>query len=93
VCHPPSIDRVFAQFVVDAARNLDAVVTIAEDLPAGIDRVFPPAQLGHVPSAIMRCIPKKRAIWQQEFGVTQARVSCDEAIEKFVIAPPAPGTP
>jgi hypothetical protein len=88
LCHPSTIDGVFAVFVSDVAGSLDAHVVVAEDVEPDDSELgwsFSPAQLGNLRRSLMQCIPKKRKLWQAEFGLTQARVSCREAIQRFVM--------
>lgn len=95
VCHPASIDGVFADLVVHLAAMLKADVLIAEDVEAddpGLGWSFSPSQSSDLRRALVQCIPKKRLLWQAEFGNAEARVSCREAINRFVIGstPQAP---
>jgi hypothetical protein len=88
VCHPTSIDGVVAALVVELASTLRADTLIAEDLEpddSGLGMSFGPSQLEELRDSIIQCIPKKRHLWQVEFGTNKARLSCREALEVFVI--------
>lgn len=88
VCHPNSIDDVFADLVVHLAAKLKADVLIAEDVQPddpGLGWAFSPSQPTDLRRALVQCIPKKRLLWRAEFGNAEARVSCREAIDRFVI--------
>jgi len=87
-CHPSTIDSVFAKLVVDLVTKLNAEGVIAEDVEpddAGLSGPFSTARLEDLRAALMECIPKKRRLWQIDFGSASARVSCKEAIDRFVI--------
>ena len=88
VCHPTSIDDVFTTLVVDLVNALSADIVIAEDVEPddpGLGWSFSPSQLTDLRKSLLQCIPKKRSLWQTEFGRAEARVSCKEAIDRFVI--------
>lgn len=88
VCQPATIDDVFAALVVDLATKLTADILIAEDVEPddpSLGWSFSPTQLGSFRKSLAQCIPKKRRQWQVDFGTVVARVSCREAIDRFVI--------
>lgn len=88
VCQSASVDAVFSDLVADLATRLAADVVIAEDVqpddPA-LGWSFAPSEVGDLRRALAQCIPKKRQQWQVDFGTTEARVTCREAIEEFVV--------
>ncbi|WP_433936321.1 hypothetical protein AB3662_16675 [Sorangium cellulosum] len=88
LCHPSSIDDVFAALVVDLVVALGADIIIAEDIDPdepGLGLSFSSAQVADLRKALAQCIPKKRNLWREEFGSTLARASCRDALERFVI--------
>ena len=90
VCHPLTIDEVFAALSANVATALKANIVIAEDVEPddpGLGWSFSLAQLADFRRCVAQCIPKKRRLWQIEFGTAQARVSCREALDRFVIEP------
>lgn len=94
VCHPPTIDSVFAALVADLAAAVNADTLIAEDVAPDDPTLgwsFSQSQSANLHKALVQCIPKKRHLWQVEFGTVQARASCREAIDRFVIGASSPG--
>jgi hypothetical protein len=90
LCHPPTIDAVFVELVGVLAKDVDATIAIAESVEPddpGLGWSFSRSNCEKFPPAASQCIRKKRALWQRAFGDEQARLSCPEAIMRFIIEP------
>ncbi len=88
LCQPSSVDHVFANFVDHLARGIRGKVSIAEDVgPA--DQVqhlaFDAPDYSRFEAIVLDCIRVKRQQWVMEFGSAEARLSCKEALERFVM--------
>lgn len=87
VCQTASIDDVFADLVAHLARVLDASVHIAEEVEPSAQDVgtLSPSAGVEFRRALKTSIEMKRRLWRAEFGNQVARVTCREAVDRFVI--------
>ena len=86
VCHPKSSDFEFETFVVAVAVAVNAeTVSIGEETPPGVPDEFTLATLSTFCDALAVSISRKRELWVADFGVTDAVVFPNEAIQKFIL--------
>lgn len=85
LCHPDSVDEVFADFVVDLAQGLSLPIEILEDVPAGEPYRFLPADLNGFRDALKKSIATKRDYWIKDFGDVKASLTCREAVQRFIL--------
>jgi hypothetical protein len=89
ICQGPTVDGIFSDLVLRVVSEVEGTVIIAEDIDPEdslLGRAFGPPDWDGLAGAIQQCIVKKRLLWQADFGTSTARLSCREAIERFVIA-------
>jgi hypothetical protein len=89
LCQPPTVDSIFIGLVERCALSFSANVVIADDIdpsdpPAGLS--FHSPELDGLSEALSKRIMKRREVWQAEFGRVVARLSCREAVERYIIA-------
>jgi len=88
LCHPSSVDDTYVDHIEWMARRFSGRVKIAEDVtprnPNGAME-FNSSALQHLRISVVDCVREKRQLWQNDFGTTAARLTCDESLWRFVM--------
>lgn len=85
VCQGEAVDEFFGNLVVKFALDLRASIEINDEVPEDARWMFAMPAGKEVLDVIKRAIPIKRALWDADFGASRAKVTCAEAIRRFVV--------
>jgi hypothetical protein len=85
LCHPPSIDKRFTEFVKSIAKDLVLEIRIRESCQVkGEGDIFHPPEYNGFDEVLKEVIQIKRKYWIADFGEETAVISCQEALKRFV---------
>jgi len=82
------VDDTYLDHIEWMARRFSGRVKIAEDVtprnPNGA-MDFNSSALQRLRISVVDCVRQKRQLWQNDFGTTAARLTCDESLRRFVM--------
>jgi hypothetical protein len=84
LCQVDSADTAYRQLVIRLARELGALVVINDEVEPGDLWEFSPNNLDEIADVLDRAIRAKRALWIADFGDERAKVTCADAVERFI---------